>query len=175
MLGGHKKQYRSMYEKFAEAAKKHIFFRPMIPDEDREILIAGTTRKTLYDDQAFKLDPEGQHLTCFLGGLFGISSKIFERPDDLVVAKKLVDGCVWAYEVSPNGIMPEIFRTWPCLKPKDCPWDEQEYMKGVVAHGPSVDSAIKPKENAVLAKQFIERNSLPKGFTDVRDTRYILR
>jgi mannosyl-oligosaccharide alpha-1,2-mannosidase len=162
MLGGNKNQY-------------HIFFRPMIPDRNREVLIAGTTRKTLYGDGSFKLDPEGQHLTCFLGGLFGIASRIFERPEDLVVAKKLVDGCVWAYEASPNGIMPEILRTWPCPKAKDCPWDEEEYFKGVVTHGPSVDSAIKPKGNAELAKQFIARNGLPQGFTDVRDTRYILR
>lgn len=175
MLGGNKLQYRTMYEKFADTAKKHLLFRPMIPDSKRELLIAGTTRRTIYGNNEFKLDAEGQHLTCFLGGVYAVGSKIFNRPDDLVVAKKLVDGCVWAYEASPNGIAPELWRMWPCPDPTNCPWDEQEYYKGVVAHGPSVDSAIRPKTNEELARQFIERNTLRPGFTDVRDTRYILR
>lgn len=175
MLGGDKAQYRTMYEKFANTAKKHILFRPMIPDAKRELLIAGTTRRTIYGNGEFKFDAEGQHLTCFLGGTYAIASKIFNRPDDLAIAKKLVDGCIWAYEASPNGIAPEIWRMWPCKDHENCPWDEQEYYKGVVTHGPSVDSAIKPKSNEELARQFIHRNTLAPGFTDVRDTRYILR
>jgi mannosyl-oligosaccharide alpha-1,2-mannosidase len=173
MLGGTNVQYRSMYEKFADAAKEHLFFRPVIPPKDRDVLISGTTRKLVNGD--FKLDPEGQHLTCFVGGLFGIGSKIFKRPNDLTVAKKLVDGCTWAYEASPNGIMPELFRTWPCSDAKKCAWDEKEWYKGVIQHGASIDSSIKPKTDDETAQLIIERMKLPKGFTDVRDTRYILR
>jgi mannosyl-oligosaccharide alpha-1,2-mannosidase len=176
MLGGAMPQYRTMYEKFASAAEKHIFFRPMIPDTSRELLIAGTLRKTAYDGAfAFRLDPEGQHLTCFLGGLYGIGSRIFDRPEDLVVAKKLVDGCVWAYESAPNGIAPEIFRAWPCQDANHCPWNETEYLKGVISHSPSVESASHPRNSGGLAKAYIDRNNLPKGFTAVGDTRYVLR
>lgn len=173
MLGGNNLQYRSMYEKFADAAKETLFFRPLIPDKNREVLIAGTTRKLVNGE--LKLDPEGQHLTCFIGGLLGVGSKIFKRPNDLAVAKKLVDGCVWAYEASPNGIMPELFRTWPCSDPENCVWDEKEWYNGVVNHGASVDSSVRPKSNDEFAQMIIKRMKLPKGFTDVRDTRYILR
>jgi mannosyl-oligosaccharide alpha-1,2-mannosidase len=173
MLGGNSAQYRSMYEKFADAAKKHLFFRPMIPSTNRDILISGTVRKLVNGD--FKLDPEGQHLTCFMGGVLAIGSKIFKRPNDLTVSKKLVDGCIWAYETAPNGIMPELFRTWPCPDPENCVWDEKEWYTGVVHHGATMDSSIKPKNNDEMAQIIIERMKLPKGFTDVRDTRYILR
>lgn len=27
-----------------------------------------------------------------------MGAKVFNRPDELVVARKLVDGCIWAYE-----------------------------------------------------------------------------
>ncbi|KIW02077.1 uncharacterized protein PV09_06571 [Verruconis gallopava] len=173
MLGGTLVQYQTMYEKFVAAAKKHLFFRPMIPDKSRDILISGTVRKLVNGD--YKLDPEGQHLTCFVGGLLGIGARIFKRPNDLLVAKKLVDGCIWAYQVSPNGIMPELFRTWPCADPENCPWDEGKWYDGVLYHGPSIDSSIKPSTNEEHAKLIIERMKLPKGFTDVRDARYILR
>ena len=41
LLGGLENKYRSMYDKAANAAKTHLIFRPMIPDEKRHILQAG--------------------------------------------------------------------------------------------------------------------------------------
>ena len=94
-----------MYTSFIEKAKEHIFFRPMV--KNRDILISGMT--TVETSGDIKLKPEGQHLSCFVGGMVALASKVFGRPDDLDVARKLVDGCVWAYESTPSGIMPEVF------------------------------------------------------------------
>jgi mannosyl-oligosaccharide alpha-1,2-mannosidase len=64
------------------------------------------------------------HLTCFVGGLFGVGAKIFEHPDEIDIASKLTDGCIWAYESTNTGIMPEVFHTVPCANRDHCPWNE---------------------------------------------------
>lgn len=105
ILGGNSEQHRRMYLEYLEAAREHLFIRPMNP-ENLDILIAGSVE--VMGDQ-INLKPEGQHLTCFLGGLVALGSKIFERAEDLELARKLVNGCVWAYQSTPTGIMPEVF------------------------------------------------------------------
>jgi mannosyl-oligosaccharide alpha-1,2-mannosidase len=57
--------------------------------------------------------------------MMGIAAKIFGREGDLEVAKKLVDGCMWAYDSMPSGIMPEVFSMVACGDTKSCPWDEK--------------------------------------------------
>lgn len=113
-------QYRKLYETAIEVAKKHLFFRPM-NKEEADILISGNVNVNSPTD--IRLDAQGQHLACFVGGMMGIASKIFNRPDDLPIARKLVDGCIWAYDSMPTGIMPERFHTIPCADATNCPWD----------------------------------------------------
>jgi mannosyl-oligosaccharide alpha-1,2-mannosidase len=55
-----------------------------------------------------------QHLGCFAGGMVAIGSKIFNKKQDMATAWKMVEGCLWGYENSPNGIMPEIMSLIPC-------------------------------------------------------------
>jgi mannosyl-oligosaccharide alpha-1,2-mannosidase len=172
MLGGLAPQYRSMYEKFIEAAKKHLFFRPLTPD-NRHVLISGTTK--VLDDYTLALDSEGQHLTCFTGGMVGIASKIFNRPQDMETAKRLVEGCIWAYQSTPTGIMPELFKTVPCLDPKSCVWDRNAWYGGITRHQASQDSSLPKKTLKERAEELIEALHLPEGFTLVHDTRYNLR
>jgi mannosyl-oligosaccharide alpha-1,2-mannosidase len=172
MLGGLAPQYRDMYEGFIEAAKKYLFFQPLTPD-DRDALLSGTATAASSTDKPI-LNPEGQHLTCFVGGMIGLASKIFDRPQDLDTAKKLVEGCIWAYETTPTGIMPEIFRTVPCLS-DNCSWTKEEWYAGIVRQAPSVDSSLPQLHINERAEQIIKTTLLPPGFTLVRDTRYILR
>lgn len=122
LLGGssHQPQYKKLYETAIDVAKKHLFFRPMTKEE-KPILISGNLRVNSPAD--FSLDPQGQHLSCYVGGMLGIASKIFNRPDDLLLGRKLVDGCIWAYHAMPTGIMPETFHTLPCADMNKCPWD----------------------------------------------------
>ena len=80
LLGGVTDQYRKMYEKAIEPAKKYLFFRAMIP-HDQHILVPGNAR--ISTGGSIKLEPDGQHLACFAGGMVGLGAKIFNRTDEL--------------------------------------------------------------------------------------------
>lgn len=130
LLGGLEDVYQNMYEMAIETAKKYLLFRPMLPD-DKDVLLSGLVRTTgdLENPDDIALKPEGTHLTCFVGGMFAIGAKIFDRKDDLAFAQKLTDGCVWAYESTTTGIMPEHYLVAPCEGLEKCPWNETQYYE----------------------------------------------
>ena len=98
--------------------------------------------------------------------MVGIGAKIFEREADLYIARQLVDGCIWAYESMPSGIMPEIMNVVPCPSSGNCQWNEAIWHQAVVARGGSAGAT---------ASDVIEKKGLPAGFTDVGDGRYLVR
>ncbi|KAF3896134.1 alpha-1,2-Mannosidase [Trichophyton interdigitale] len=162
MLGGRSSQYRTMYEKAIHVAKKHMFFRPMTENGD-DILISGTVRAR---GRSINLEPDSQHLTCFAGGMVAIGSKIFDRPDELDIAKKLVEGCIWAYKSMPSGVMPEAFRAVPCFDEHvGCSWKIREWLN-------SEDDDQQPIEE--LKRRAKERGIYP-GFKDISSPAYHLR
>ena len=134
LLGGLEEKYRTMYEKFAEVTTENLLFRPMIPDERRYILHAGLARVD-NKNSPLKLTPEGTHLTCFAGGMYAVGAKIFGREADMDIAKKLTDGCVWAYESTTTGIMPESYLVVQCPDPVDCPWNETLWHEKLDPYG----------------------------------------
>ncbi|KAL6856320.1 glycoside hydrolase family 47 protein [Trichoderma novae-zelandiae] len=167
LLGGQLPMYQDMYEAAMATALEHNLFRPMTPTNE-DILVSGSVKS---EKGVTTLDPQGQHLVCFLGGLLTLGGRLFARSQDLEAAAKLVDGCVWTYKALPRGIMPETFHMLPCppsSSAKDCPWDEQAWKKEVVARAKDADAS--PSADAVIA-----RDRLPKGFTSIPDRRYILR
>lgn len=119
MLGGRSSQYKDMYEKMIEVAKKNLFFRP-ITGNNEDILLSGETQMRGKTMKNFK--PELQHLTCFIGGTVALAAKAFKRPHDIDIARKLTEGCIWAYRNTPTGIMPESFLAIPCDGHVDCTW-----------------------------------------------------
>ncbi|KAI9788195.1 MAG: hypothetical protein M1816_007047 [Peltula sp. TS41687] len=126
LLGGVNEQYKTMYEQAMEAVKKHLLYRPMTID-NRDILISGAISvSTTYRDKTHFL-AEATHLTCFAGGMLAIGSKIFDRPDELDLAAKLADGCVWAYNSTATGIMPEDFIAVRCEEASNCAWNESKW------------------------------------------------
>lgn len=160
LLGGGQLQYRRMYESAIKAAKQGMFFRPMVP-ENRDILISGMLKIT---EQGPILKPEGQHLVCFAGGMVAIGAKIFELQGDLEIARKLVDGCIWAYESMPSGIMPETFSMIPCNN--QCEWDTEKWMAEI--KGAAMG-------NEILMNQIMRDDKLPQGFTSIANPTYLLR
>lgn len=127
LLGGLEEKYRKMYEMAIESSKEHLFFRPMLPD-NRDILLSGAvTIRGKSHENGFLFQPEGTHLTCFVGGMLAIGAKIFDRSTDLDLARKLTDGCVWAYEATTTGIMPEHYLVVPCRNGIQCTWNETKY------------------------------------------------
>ena len=163
LLGGLESQYQSMYEMSVETTKKYLLFRPMIPEEKRDILFAGqvSTQGHLEDENDVKLKAEGTHLTCFVGGMFAIGAKIFDRQGDLDLAKKLTDGCVWAYESTTTGIMPEHFLALPCKSREKCPWNETAYWEALDPYGSTRVSSL--PHQAVLE----EKDNISRGMETV--------
>ncbi|PTB63349.1 glycoside hydrolase family 47 protein [Trichoderma citrinoviride] len=162
LMGGQLPVYQQMYEAAMATALKHNLFRPMTPTNE-DILVSGSVKA---ENGETTLDPQGQHLVCFLGGLLTLGGKLFGRQQDLDAARRLVDGCVWTYKALPRGIMPETFTMLPC-PPSTCAWDEETWKKQVLARAKDAGGT---SADAVIA-----RDRLPKGFTSIPDRRYILR
>ena len=167
LLGGLEDQYRTMYEATLGPIEKYLLFRPMIPDEKRDILFAGlvTTSGNLDKPKDLNLKPENTHLTCFTGGMYAIGAKIFGREGDLDIAKKLTDGCVWSYEATTTGIMPEYFLAVPCDSTKSCPWNQTKWYDAVAHQAKQLSyKAIKqaPEEEMVAATTATTKASVAK-------------
>lgn len=178
MLGGRSAQYRNMYVTALESAKEHLFFRPLNPD-NQQLLLAGTIKR--HAPLRHILTPEAQHLTCFAGGMVALAAKVFSRPDDLSTARQLLDGCLWAYDSMPTGIMPESFQAVPCVETaeENCTWTDEKWYRAVAdpdgtskKHGVMQDT---PKVIKTKAQETIKAEKLAPGFTRITDPRYMLR
>lgn len=145
--------------------KRNIFYRPMTPNV-ADILFAGQASSNGdVPVESLATDPQAQHLGCFAGGMVALASKIFPNHDDHSIAKKLVEGCLWAYEALPLGIMPEIIHTVPCEDRDYCPWNEQTWLDAVNAS----------YEDWMPVQERIRSERLVAGLTKIEDRRYILR
>ncbi|KAL4788298.1 glycoside hydrolase [Aspergillus varians] len=170
LLGARTQQYQRMYESAIESIKERILFRPMTKD-GKDILFSGniyaTTKASLK-----RIDPQVEHLKCYLGGTVGIGAKLFNRTEELSIARKLTDGCIWAYDIMPTGIMPEIMYLSPCEDAENCPWDEKKWYRDVRSRPPQHANIAQSDEAARL---LIENFDLYPGVTEVADARYMLR
>lgn len=156
LLGGLEEKYRTMYEMAAESTIKNLLFRPMIPDETRHILHAGLAKvaeKKNPTEDKVDLRPEGTHLTCFAGAMFALGAKAFDRKGDMDIAWKLTDGCVWAYEATNTGIMPESYLAIPCPNEDKCPWNETLWHEKLDPFGDQRERTRLSRQQAVLSTQ----------------------
>lgn len=170
LLGGATDQYKNLYLNAIDPIKKHIFFRPMTP-QNADILISGSVY--VGSTGKVELQPGGQHLSCFTGGMVGIGAKIFDRPEELPIARKLIDGCIWAYNATATGIMPELFKLVPCDDPNHCQWNPDNWYAAIV--GKADEHHILTLEERTEAQTQIETNKFPPGFYEVQDRSYKLR
>lgn len=127
LLGGLDERYKDMYLKATTTAKNYMLFRPMVPDKSVDILFSGV----VYSNGAGSIerDAQGQHLTCFVGGMFALGARLFTLGNDMDVAAQLTRGCVWAYKVMPTHVMPEEFTLLECKEPNlaRCGWDQRRW------------------------------------------------
>ena len=176
LMGGRNTQSGYMYDRAIMAAKRYMFFRPMLP-KNRDVLVSGNV---VIKDGKPVLDPEGQHLTCFLGGMVALGAKLFKEAGDLDVAKRLVDGCIWAYDAMPSGLMPETFHMVPChvgvgrADEGECTWNEEKWLSAVAERAGS-DPESQEMTTVERGRYMAEKKGLEPGFTEYGDTRYILR
>ncbi|KAK1829375.1 glycoside hydrolase [Podospora conica] len=124
LLGGLVPQYQAMHEKTADAVRKYLLFRPMAAG-DPDVLFSAKAVSADGTDAHLTYEYEVTHLTCFLGGMFALGGKLFDRKADVDIGGRLAQGCVWAYDVFPTGIMPEYAQVLPCPDAADCKFDER--------------------------------------------------
>lgn len=123
LLGGLEPKYQKLYEDSVKAINEWLLYRPMVPDEWDALFTAKVSMSGQPDED---YDPryEVTHLTCFIGGMYGLGGKIFGREDDIEIAKKMTDGCVWAYDSMPSGLMPEHGFVAACPTLEKCDYNE---------------------------------------------------
>ncbi len=140
--------YKEMYLQAMDVVVRHLLFRPMLPNKE-DILFSGTV---FVRDGRIDLESEGQHLSCFAGGMFAMGGKLFNVTAHVDIGERLARGCSWAYAAFPTGLMPEIFNLLPCETPllEECAWDEERWARD-------------------------GNQALPRGFRNARDPKYILR
>lgn len=153
LLQGVVPMYDTMSRGFLNAANQHMFFRPMLPDE-KDVLISGNVKAVR---QGYtRLDPESEHLACYLGGAFALGGRLLNRPDDVEIGAKLTRGCMYTYKAMPSGVGPERWNMVACGSRSYCKWDEKIW---------NIEKMKRPEW----------KKHLTKGFTTVKDPRYILR
>ncbi|KAJ1949909.1 hypothetical protein FBU59_000934, partial [Linderina macrospora] len=97
-------QYKRMYIESIDAMKEKMI-RSSIYD-------SGMVYLGDLDSTATNFNPKLQHLTCFVPGMLALGSKSLNRPDDMDLAKKLMDTCFQMYNLTTTGLGPEyvLFR-----------------------------------------------------------------
>jgi mannosyl-oligosaccharide alpha-1,2-mannosidase len=146
LSGGLEPSYQTMYQKAAETIVDNILFRPMLPGKEN-ILFPGTT---FVHNDGVSIVPEGQHLSCFVGGMFAVGGRTFSDDEHVRIGEQITRGCAWAYQAFPTGLMPEIFNLIDCKSLDGCEWDKKRWEEEGDA-------------------------SLTEGFRNARDPRYLLR
>ena len=154
-----------MYLKTIDAVRKWMLYRPMIPGNPN-ILFSGAVTTKGDPETDLKFTGQVDHLTCFIGGMVGMGAKVFGLEGDLDLAMRLADGCVWAYEATPSGIMPEGAIVLPCESDEQCTWNETAYWESLDPMAATRDhnveeydknKAIQDAEKARLAEAILTK------------------
>ncbi|KAB5566782.1 family 47 glycosyl hydrolase [Coniochaeta sp. 2T2.1] len=147
-------RYEVMTRGWLDAADRALLYRPMLPGGE-DVLMAGTASVNAAGAPVM-LDPETEHLSCFVGGAYALAGRLLGNKQDVETGEKLTKGCVYSYRAMPTGMGPERWNMVACEERGRCKWDEEMWEEG--------------------KKQRPEwKEGLPRGFTTVKDPRYILR
>ena len=139
--------------------------------DNQDILFSG--RFSVGDSGDGQLEFQVQHLGCFAGGMLALGARIMRNEDDLRLARKLTEGCIWAYNATQSGVMPEVFHVTPCTSTRTCTWKEEDWHCAVADRLKDSDDDTRPTSERVKSKIIDDR--LVQGYTSIEDRRYILR
>ncbi|KAL5119229.1 hypothetical protein ACEQ8H_002940 [Pleosporales sp. CAS-2024a] len=165
--------YEKLYKDSAAMIDKHMLFRASIPNEKlgAELLFSGDA--VAYEPGESTLSPDLQHLTCFIGGMFGLGGRLFQDAHHVNLGAKLTKGCIFTYASMPTGIMPESFSMIPCTSRTSCPWNETSWaQRKAELCGSTLDSDTGASTTTGFPDKACNN---PPGFTYIKDRRYMLR
>ncbi|KAF9908935.1 hypothetical protein EC991_009234 [Linnemannia zychae] len=100
LLDGKVPKFRQMFETAIDSMKKYMVLRP--DNGSQEYAIFGQTHTG-----SKAIEPNMEHLACFISGSLAMGSKYFDRPDDLVLARQIAEGCYRGYHNTATGLGPE--------------------------------------------------------------------
>lgn len=195
MLGGLEPKYQKLHEDTVDAVDEWLMYRPMINDTDWDIYFPAKIRTKGNPKRDMDVEYEATHLTCFIGGMYGMGAKIFGRKKDLETAKRLTDGCVWAYQTTTTGLMAEAAHMMHCPTLEKCKFNQDEWYATVDSNkewrdqkvaeweleygdkAKSGDTSIpeRPQSHEEFAKERIASIRLPPGYKNILFNSYILR
>ena len=138
LLGGQLDQYRTMYLDSADTMIAKLLFKPMTKDK-KDILMSGELKISPNYSQPIEergyfetFKAEAAHLACFAGGMFAMGGVLFDKPEHVDIGSKLTDGCVWAYNITATGIMPEGAELLACDETwGDCAWNDTKWWSAL--------------------------------------------
>ena len=165
LLGGLESKYQKLYEDAVDGINNWLLFKPM-SDDDWETLFTAKVSTNSRENDDLQPQFEITHLTCFIGGMYALGGKIFERELDVELAKQLTDGCVWAYQSFPSGLMPESSRVVPCPTLEKCDFNETFWWDVL-----DTSRAYREKETARWLKEEEElnRGAQPDTYVSEKD------
>ncbi|OAV93851.1 hypothetical protein PTTG_01658 [Puccinia triticina 1-1 BBBD Race 1] len=98
LLRGIDSQYSKMYTSALKSARTYLI-------QTYEIESAGGKNLTVIGDSQWgNFVPSLNHLTCFSGATIGLGARLLGKKEDLDLALKHADACVWAYESTKTGL-----------------------------------------------------------------------
>ncbi|ODV59359.1 glycoside hydrolase family 47 protein, partial [Ascoidea rubescens DSM 1968] len=124
LLNGSMKEYLMLYEKSIEKVKRYMLFKAKLPSiknygsddlNTDDVLFSGEINEIISSkdgSNSYFIMNKIEHLSCFAGGMFALSSRIRDNKEDLEIAKKITNGCYKIYELM--GLMPENLNIDSC-------------------------------------------------------------
>ncbi|GJJ78582.1 hypothetical protein EMPS_10941 [Entomortierella parvispora] len=94
--------YKQMFLTVVDTIKEYMVSRP---DNGGDYAIIGAVQSS-----SKTIDPEMEHLSCFIAGSLAMGAKYFDRPEDLTLAKQVAEGCYQGYHNSATGLGPEVMK-----------------------------------------------------------------
>lgn len=175
LLKGGEEKYIPLYENMVAAAKENLVFKPWV-ENNKDILFVGSKKLSLSGETE---DNEMTHLSCFTGGMFALGGRILGRPEDVELGKKITEGCVWAYNRTRTGVMPETFyvRRCPQGQEDDCEFDLEKVLAYDELHRPvpAMPTQIPIDDGEGGMRWGVSRMwDMPRSFLQ-GDPRYLLR
>ncbi|KID78539.1 Endoplasmic reticulum mannosyl-oligosaccharide 1,2-alpha-mannosidase [Metarhizium brunneum] len=155
LLGGKEPKYQKLYEDTIESINKYLLFRPMVQG-DWDVIFPARIRM-MSNGASPRVEYEVTHLTCFIGGMYALGGKLFGREKDVEYAKKLTDGCVWAYQSTATGIMPEHGQVVPCPNMEKCSFNETLWWQALDPIYRIRDQGVSEWEKNALEREQLEK------------------
>ncbi|KAG1173669.1 hypothetical protein G6F70_005655 [Rhizopus microsporus] len=170
-------QYGRMYRESINSMKQYMLRQ--IPGYDMLMLPPFDTRREEADNSM-------DHLTCFVPGMLAMGSKTFNEPEDMNIAKGLLETCVFMYRTTKTGLSPENWWISDTEKYNPITYNktksELEKMRDWWYEDDEIPKELPPieKRQATIEKGYDVKYKLPKvkkrpSSLFFGDERYLLR